>query len=74
MATAITAKVKLTAKSATSSNLVSLAFGPDYQDERNQEWAHATPYLNLQMNVKSDVAANFEQGKAYTLTFEPNED
>ena len=68
----VTAKVKLA--SVTPSGDVSLLqFEPDYQDDRNQEWAAATPHLQLSMTVKADVASNFEPG-AYTLTFEKNED
>lgn len=67
-----TAKIKLA--SVTPSGDVSLLqFEPDYQDDRNQEWATSTPHLQLSMTVKGEVAANFEPG-AYTLTFEKNED
>lgn len=68
----ITAKIKLQSKGAsgaTAEGTTVLAFVPDYQDERNKEWATATPALSLSMTVKDDVADRFEQGKAYTLQF-----
>lgn len=64
----VTAKVKL-ASVNPQGDLSLLMFEPDYADDRNQEWAAATPHLQLSMTVRSDVVANFEPG-AYTLTFE----
>lgn len=69
----ITAKVTCSAKQE-SGNQTSLSFVPDYADGRNKEWSLYTPSLSLSMTVKNEVAANFEQGKPYTLTFEPTED
>lgn len=69
----VTAKVKLDRKDEGAGQ-VSLAFSPDYADGRNAEWAAYTPALSLQMTVKPEVATHFEQGKPYTLTFEPTED
>jgi len=68
-----TAKVKLASKEPLGTSQVTLRFEPDYQDDRNREWAEATPTLQLTMNVRGDVAENFEPG-AYTLTFEPTKD
>lgn len=67
-----TAKVKL-ASAEPQGNQTLLRFEPDYADDRNQEWAAATPHLQLSMTVKGDVASNFEPG-AYTLTFERAKD
>ena len=72
MSRSITAKVKLGHKG--TGDPVSLQFSPDYEGGRNAEWASATPYLDLRMNVKPDVAEHFEEGAAYTLTFTKSED
>jgi hypothetical protein len=48
---------------------VNVSFVPDYQDDRNKEWARWTPGLSLTMGLKGSVADKFEVGKAYTLTF-----
>lgn len=68
----ITAKVLLShsQKHGTGDNQYSIVtFTPDYQDGRNKEWAAATPHLELRMTLRNDVAAKFELGKSYTLTF-----
>ena len=72
----IAAKVKCSAKSESGEGderRVGLAFYADYADGRNKEWAIATPTLSLTMTVRGDVAERFEQGKAYTLTFEESD-
>ena len=66
----ITAKVKLAVRT-TDGESVSLTFTADYADERNKEWAKYTPYLNLTMGVKPEIAEKFEVGTAYTLQFVP---
>lgn len=68
----ITAKVKVSGKTAQGEYTV-LYFQPDYQDDRNKEWAAATPSLSLNMTVKTAVGEHFEPGEAYTLTFEKSE-
>ncbi len=68
----VTAKIKCTGKSPTEDGedaQVSLTFGPDYADGRNQEWAKYTPGLSLTMGVKASVAEHFEVGDTFTLTF-----
>jgi len=57
------------------SRYATVGFGADYADGRNKEWTQATPYLDLRMTVKGEVADRFEQGKAFTLQFveEPTE-
>lgn len=52
---------------------VNVAFVPDYADDRNKEWARWTPGLSLTMGLKGAVADQFEVGKAYTLTFTPED-
>lgn len=71
--TRITAKVKCTSKQDIVDQ-VALRFEADYADGRNAEWARFTPSLTVSMNVKGDVAEQFEPGGKYTLTFEPSED
>jgi hypothetical protein len=72
----VTAKIKCTRKQPWGDIPgadVMLEFQADYQDGRNKEWASATPALSLSMTVKSSVAEHFESGRAYTLTFTPEE-
>lgn len=70
----ITAKIKVTSKSAPQyGDQVTLSFSPDYDDERNKEWAKFTPALSLSMTVKEEVAAHFAEGQAFTLTFTPED-
>lgn len=68
---AVTAKVKCTAHTVNG-DTVALAFGPDYADDRNADWAAATPHLSLSMTVKANVGEHFKLNDAYTLTFEPS--
>ena len=70
MATQITAKVTVSAKEDVSDEQTRLVFQPDYADGANAEWAKYTPALALDMVVKGDVSAQFEQGDHFTLTFE----
>lgn len=67
----VTAKVKLESRNPQGDQ-TTLQFGPDYQDGRNQDWAAATPHLQLHMTVNGEVVDFFEPG-AYTLTFEKTE-
>lgn len=73
----VTAKVKCANKAVqaegTEHEQVQLVFAPDYEDGRNKEWSRYTPALSLTMSVLPEVAARFEQGQAFTLTFEPSE-
>lgn len=57
----------------TESEQVQLEFGPDYDDDRNKEWAKFTPGLSLTMTVKPEVAGHFAPGSRFTLTFTPEE-
>lgn len=65
----ITAVANLQVKEAKGDGQTLLAFGADYNDERNKEWAKYTPGLSLQTTVLDEVAENFEQGGRYLLSF-----
>ena len=69
----ITAKIKVTSKIKVDDGQTTLYFGPDYNDERNKEWAKYTPGLALSMTVLDSVAEKFEYGQAFTLYFEEAE-
>lgn len=72
----ITAKIRCTSKMGTGegdNRTTPVSFAPDYQDGRNQEWAFATPSLQLNMTLRGAAADHFEVGKKYTLTFTPEE-
>jgi hypothetical protein len=68
----VTAKIICQAKTGEAGEgddrTVNVAFGPDYADGRNAEWARWTPGLSLTMGLRGAVADQFEVGKAYTLT------
>lgn len=67
----VTAKVKLDSADSDGSEQTTLRFSPDYQDDRNKEWAAATPSLSLIMTVRNEVAEqHFSVGDRYTLTFD----
>lgn len=70
----VTAKIKVTNMSSPVGDQQTITFSPDYEDERNKEWAKFTPALSLSMTVKEEVAKNFHLGQAYTLTFSPEEE
>jgi hypothetical protein len=73
MTTAITAKVECQGHTPSFGESTNLVFTPDYADGRNAAWAAATPSLQFQMNVMNSVAALFELGGKYTVTFEPSD-
>lgn len=67
----VTAKVKLVRKRKEfETQYTVLEFQPDYDDERNKEWAYATPALYLSMNVIPDIAKLFKEADKITLTLE----
>jgi hypothetical protein len=71
----VTAKVRVASKvNGGDGRGANVSFQPDYQDGRNKEWAEATPALSLHMGLKGEVADQFEQGQAWTLTFELSDD
>ena len=65
----ITAIATLQTKEAKGDGQTLLAFGADYNDDRNKAWAKYTPGLNVQMTVLDEVAENFEHGGRYLLSF-----
>lgn len=72
----VTAKIFCQTKQAMGEGddrTVTVSFVPDYNDDRNKEWARWTPGLSLTMGLKGAVADQFEVGKAYTLTFDPED-
>jgi len=72
----VTAKVTCHLKNESGegdNRQVQVSFLPDYADGRNKEWSLYTPSLSLSMTLKGAVADRFDVGKAYTLTFTPEE-
>jgi hypothetical protein len=65
-----TAVATLISKGESNAGQTALAFGADYNDERNKEWAKYTPGLAVQMHVLDSVAEQFEKGGRYLITFE----
>lgn len=66
-----TAKVKVASRGEEAGQShVTVVFGPDYEQGRNQDWAESTPTLSLQMRVKPELAASLSNGDTFTLTFE----
>lgn len=67
----VTAKIKLESAEPNGPEQTTLRFGVDYQDDRNKEWAAATPSLSLTMTVKNEVAVNhFDVNDRFTITFD----
>jgi hypothetical protein len=54
---------------------VQLGFQPDYNDNRNKEWAQYTPSLNLGMTVTQEVfdRIGFHIGDRFVGSFQPAE-
>lgn len=68
-----TAKVFVSGIASSSGGETNLEFSPDYQDERNREWAKYTPSLKFGMTVLDEVAAGLEHGDTATVTFDFDE-
>ena len=51
-----------------------VTFSADYADGRNKEWSRYPPNISVQMMLNGQAAGLFEQGKKYTLVFEPTVD
>lgn len=64
-----TAKVYCYHKSKSGDNATMLNFCPDYEDDRNKEWAMFTPSLSFQMNVKDELADRVSLRSAFIVTF-----
>jgi hypothetical protein len=72
--TQITAKAQINSLSEGYAGAVNLAFGPDYQDGRNAEWAAATPSLSISMTVQPSVGDLFKLADKWTVIFIPTVD
>lgn len=73
----ITARVTCTSKQVPGwggEGSATLHFTPDYQADRNKEWAAATPNLSVTITVNGTVADQFERGWNYELTFTRHDD
>lgn len=68
-----TAVVTLSNKGHQHGGQTQLSFNADYNDERNKAWAKYTPGISIIMHVTDEVAAGFEHGDRYLLTFERQE-
>ena len=69
----VTAKARVY-KSPAYTEHVRLDFTADYNDGRNKAWASATPVFNLTMYVTTEAAEKFDQGAAYVVTFDKEDD
>jgi hypothetical protein len=78
--TTVTAKVRCASKEVRGegeNRMASVAFSANYSDAQgnrvNEEWSLATPHLSVSMTLNGAAADLFEQGRNYTLVFEPEE-
>jgi hypothetical protein len=56
-----------------SNEQVQLQFVPDYEDDRNKEWAKYTPGLSFSMTVLPEIGEKFEVGEKITFYAEPTQ-
>jgi hypothetical protein len=72
---ATTMKVKCRLREPAGDGQVRLEFGPDYDDDRNKDWAKYTPALSFSATVKEEVADREfpSNGDTFTVTFEREE-
>lgn len=70
MSKKFTAKVFLSGHHSAGDGQTSLEFSPDYNDERNKEWAKYTPSLKFGMTVLDEVAEGLSYGDTATVTFD----
>lgn len=47
---------------------------PDYAGDRNKEWSEYTPSGVIRMNINGPALEQFEVGRAFTVTFEPEDE
>jgi len=69
----VTAKVTVSGKTSVSDGQTVVYFMPDYNDERNKEWAKYTPAMSFNMTVLDSVAELFVSGQPLLMTLEPDE-
>ena len=43
---------------------------PDYAGDRNKDWSYYTPSGVIRMNVNGPALQQFTQGRAFTVTFD----
>lgn len=67
---AVTAKVVCGFMQDGASGSKAVDFYPDYQSDKNKEWADTTPSILVRMVLSEKASGLFQQGKHYTLTFE----
>ncbi|HJW36567.1 MAG TPA: hypothetical protein VJ769_08005 [Actinomycetes bacterium] len=70
----VTAKLRVVGKTQVGSDQTQVSFQPDYQNDRNKDWAAATPALTLSMTMLTTVADLFNQGEAIDMTLSHNPD
>lgn len=56
---------------SVSGEVTAIVLGPDYADDRNQEWAQATPSFATQMAVRNELAEELEVGQEVEVTLVP---
>lgn len=56
---------------SVSGEVTALVLGPDYGDDRNQDWAQATPSFATQMAVRNELAEELEVGQEVEVTLVP---
>jgi hypothetical protein len=75
----VTAKREVTAKMkvfnvSESQYGTQVTLGPDYTDERNKEWAAASPAALIQLTIKNELASEvFSLQRPFLVTFTPEE-
>lgn len=47
---------------------------PDYAGDRNKDWSYYTPSGVIRMNVNGPALEQFVQGRAFTMTFEAEDE
>ena len=46
----------------------------DYASDRNKDWSYYTPSGVIRMNVNGPALNQFQQGRAFTVTFEAEDE
>ena len=69
----LTAVVTAYSKIPQSDDTTTVHFGPDYNSEKNKEWAKYTPSLQFSMHLKNEIADNIGQGQPFLVTFAPRD-
>jgi hypothetical protein len=56
---------------SVAGEVTALTLGPDYADDRNQEWARNTPSFATQVAVVNELAEELEVGQEVEVTLVP---